>query len=138
MESNMRVRVALCGVVACLAPILSAQDPVKVDPKHYTAVSENDQVRILKVHYGPHEKSVMHSHPAVVAVFLTDGKVHFTFPDGKTADNSVKAGDVLYSPAVTHLPEDQGDKPFELILVELKGKDGAGKPAKPAAKTEKK
>src|SRR2546421_9702322 len=67
----MRVRLALYGVALCVcfAPILSAQDAAKVDPKHYTVVSENDQVRILKVHYGPHEKSVMHSHPASVACF---------------------------------------------------------------------
>ncbi len=37
----MRVRVALYGVAVCLclAPIVSAQDAVKVDPKHYTVVS---------------------------------------------------------------------------------------------------
>ena len=82
----MRVRLALYGVALCVcfAPILSAQDAAKVDPKHYTVVSENDQVRILKVHYGPHEKSVMHSHPATVAVFLTDAKGQFSYPDGKT------------------------------------------------------
>ncbi len=70
----MRVPLALYGAMLCLclATILSAQDAAKVDPKHYTVVSENDEVRILKVHYGPHEKSVMHSHPATVAVFLTD------------------------------------------------------------------
>jgi hypothetical protein len=70
----------------CLVPILSAQDAVKVDPKHSTVVSENDQVRILKVHYGPHEKSVMHSHFNTVAVFLNDSKGRFSFPDGKTED----------------------------------------------------
>jgi len=101
---------------------LSAQDAAKVDPKHYTVVSENDQVRILKVHYGPHEKSVMHSHPAGVAVFLTDAKGRFTFADGKTQDLTSKAGDSMYTPATTHLPENVGDKPFEVIVVELKGK----------------
>jgi quercetin dioxygenase-like cupin family protein len=135
----MRVRLALSGVAVCLclAPILSAQDAAKVDPKHYSVVSENDQVRILKVHYGPKEKSVMHSHPNSVAVFLTDGTIHFTLPDGKTMDSKVKAGEALYTPAATHLPEDQGDKPFELILVELKGKGGAAKvaAAKPSATT---
>jgi len=137
----MRVRLALSAAVVCLclAPSLWAQDPVKVDPKHYSVVSENDQVRILKVHYGPHEKSVMHSHPNSVAVFLTDGTSHFTFPDGKTTDMKVKAGEAVYVPALTHLPEDPGDKPFELILVELKGKAGAAKAAaaKPAAKADK-
>jgi len=137
----MRVRLALsaAAVCLCLTSTLWAQDAAKVDPKHYSVVSENDQVRILKVHYGAHEKSVMHSHPNCVAVFLTDGTSHFTFPDGKTTDMKVKAGDAVYTPAVTHLPEDQGDKPFELVLVELKGKAGAAKPAaaKPAAKTDK-
>jgi len=137
----MRVRLALSAVAVCLcfASSLWAQDPVKVDPKHYTLVSENDQVRILRVHYGAHEKSVMHSHPGSVAVFLTDGTSRFTFPDGKTTDMKVKAGDAVFTPAVTHLPEDPGDKPFELILVELKGKGGAAKAAagKSAAKADK-
>jgi len=138
----MRARLALCLAAACLcsATILSAQDAVKVDPTHYTVVSENDQVRILKVHYGPHEKSVMHSHPNTVAVFLTDAKGTFTFPDGEKQDFAVKAGDSQYSAAASHLPENTGDKEMELIVVELKGK--TAKEAKPAkaepAKTAKK
>ena len=80
----MQLRTAFYGAAlsVCLSATLSAQDAVKVDPKHYTVVTENDQVRILKAHYGPHEKSVMHSHPNTVAVFLTDAKGQFTFPDG--------------------------------------------------------
>ena len=120
----MRVRLALYAAVLvcqCLAPIVSAQDAVEVDPQHYTVVSENDQVRILKVHYGPHEKSVMHSHPATVAVFLTDAKGQFAFPDGKKQDFDVKAGQSQYQAATTHLPENTGDKGMEVIVVELKG-----------------
>jgi quercetin dioxygenase-like cupin family protein len=126
----MRLLLALHGVLLslCLVPILSAQDAVKVDPKHYTVVSENDQVRILKVHYGPHEKSVMHSHPDAVAVFLNDSKGRFSFPDGKTQDLNAKAGDAVYTPKQTHLPENIGDTGFDLIVVELKGH--AAKPAK--------
>jgi oxalate decarboxylase/phosphoglucose isomerase-like protein (cupin superfamily) len=118
----MRVRLALCAVAVCLlvAPVIVAQDAVKADPKHYTVVSENDQVRILRVHYGVHEKSVMHSHPNAVAVFLTDSKAKMTTPDGKSSDMTVKAGDTTYTPAGTHLPENVGDKPFDLIVVELK------------------
>ena len=118
------MRAALCGLLlsVCIVPILSAQDATKVDPKHYTLVSENDQVRILRVHYGPHEKSVMHSHPAGVAVFLTDATNTFTFPDGKTQTMSVKAGDAMAITPVTHLPENTGDKGMDLILVELKSK----------------
>ncbi len=126
----MRVRLALYGLVlcVCLAPILSAQDAATVDPKHYTVVSENDQVRILKVHYGPHEKSVMHSHPATVAVFLTDANGQFTYPDGKKEDFAPKAGGAQYGASTTHLPENTGDNAMDVIVVELKGK--AAKPAK--------
>jgi len=126
----MRVPLALYGVVlcVCLVPILSAQDAAKVDPKHYTVVSENAQVRILKVHYGPHEKSVMHSHPAGVAVFLTESKARFSFPDGKTEDVNTKAGDAQYTPAVTHLPENLGDHGMDVIVIELKSKSAT--PAK--------
>jgi len=126
----MRLPLALYGMVfcVCLAPILSAQDAVKVDPKHYTVVSENDQVRVLKIHYGPHEKSVMHSHPASVAVFLTDANGQFSYPDGKKENFAVKAGNAQYSAAEIHLPENTSDTAFDLILVELKGK--AAQPAK--------
>jgi quercetin dioxygenase-like cupin family protein len=120
----MRVRLVLYGVVLvylCLVPIVSAQDAVKVDPQHYTVVSENDQVRILRVHYGPHEKSVMHSHPSTVAVFLTDAKGQFAYPDGKKQDFAVKAGEAQYEAPTTHLPENTGDNAMELIVVELKG-----------------
>jgi mannose-6-phosphate isomerase-like protein (cupin superfamily) len=131
----MRKSILLCVAVLCLGftTVLSAQDAVKVDPKHYTVVSENDQVRILKIHYGPHEKSVMHSHPATVVVFMSDSKGKFTFPDGKTEDFTTKIGETLYGEAGTHLPENTGDKPLDGILVELKGKSGAAKAAaKPA------
>ena len=84
-------------------------------------MSENDQVRILKVHYGPHEKSVMHSHPAGVAVFLTDADVRFNYPDGKTELITPKAGDARYTPATTHLPENIGDKGMDVIVIEFKG-----------------
>lgn len=129
----MRVPVLLCGVALfiCL-PNLFAQDAAKVDPKHYTVISENAQVRILKVHYGPHEKSVMHHHPATVAVFLTDANGKFTFPDGKQEEFTRRAGQAQYSPSAVHLPENTGDHAMDVIVIELKGK------APMAEKTEKK
>lgn len=96
------------------------QDPVKVDPKHYKVVLNNDQFRVLRVKYGPHEKSVMHEHPASVAVFITDGHAKFTLPDGTSQDSNSKAHDATWADAGKHLPENVGDKPFEVIVVELK------------------
>lgn len=113
--------VSLALQVLASAPAM-AQDPVKVDAKHYKVEFENDRVRVLRIQYGPHEKSVMHSHPDSVAVFLADGSVKFTTPDGKTQAAELKAGMTQWTAAGKHLPENVGDKPFELILVELKGK----------------
>jgi mannose-6-phosphate isomerase-like protein (cupin superfamily) len=131
----MKLRFALCCAALCfwVTAVAAAQDAVKVDPKHYTVEKENAQVRILRIHYGPHEKSVLHSHPATVAVFLSDGAIRFTDAKGKTEDTSVKSGQSMYTPAQTHNPENTGDTPFDAVVIELKG--GAGKAApKPAAK----
>jgi quercetin dioxygenase-like cupin family protein len=99
---------------------VSGRDPVSVDPAHYKVESENQQVRVLRARYGPKAKSVMHSHPATVAIFLTDARCRFTFPNGKTEDHDMKAGTTMAMEATEHLPENIGDTPFEVILVELK------------------
>ena len=109
----------------CGAGVGRAQDAAKVDAKHYTVAFENDQVRVLKVHYGPGEKSTMHSHPNAVAVFLSDATGKFTFPDGTTKDFNPKAGEVLWNDPMVHLPENAGDKAFDVVVVELKAKPAA-------------
>ena len=96
------------------------EDPVKLDPKHYKVEFENATVRALRVRYGPREKSIMHSHPNAVAVFLTDGRGKFTYPDGRTEDIDMKAGQTVWFDAVKHLPESAHDKPFQLIFIEFK------------------
>jgi hypothetical protein len=95
-------------------------DPVKLDPKHYEVVINNDQVRVLRAKYGPHEKSVMHEHPASVAVFMSDGHTKFTLQDGTSQDINGKAHDATWSDAGKHLPENVGDTPLEVIVIELK------------------
>lgn len=77
-------------------------------------------MRVLRIKYGPGEKSVMHGHPATVAVFLGDATFRFGYPDGKTEDGTVKAGQVIYFDALEHLPENTGDRAFEVIAIELK------------------
>src|ERR1700724_1184602 len=119
--------IVLGGAGLLAGAVATAQDPIKVDAKHYKVEFENDRVRVLRITYGPHEKSVMHHHPGSVAVFLTDGQTRFTTPDGKTQDVPQKAGSVQWSEAGAHLPENLGDKPFELVLVELKAKKAPAK-----------
>jgi uncharacterized RmlC-like cupin family protein len=62
-------------------------------------------VRILRIQYPPGDKSVMHEHPNSVAVFMSDQRVKFTYPDGKSEEVPAKAGEAKWIPAGSHLPE---------------------------------
>ena len=76
----------LAGVVLYTAAVHAQQarvgkaDPVNVDPKHYKVEFENERVRVLRVSYGPGEKSVMHYNPDSVIVSLTGDKTRMTTP----------------------------------------------------------
>src|SRR3989454_886713 len=73
-----------------------APDAVKVDPKHYKVELENDRVRVVRITYGPREKSVMHGHRPGVVLFLTDAHYRFTYPDGKTEEIKGEKGKFLW------------------------------------------
>jgi hypothetical protein len=97
-----------------------AGDAAKVDARHYKVEYENAKVRVLRAAYGPKEKSTMHSHPGSIAVFLTDAHYRFTFPDGRTEDGTAQAGQCMWVDSGEHLPENLENKPFEVLVVELK------------------
>jgi quercetin dioxygenase-like cupin family protein len=120
-------------VLALAVPSVLAQDPVKVDSKHYTVEFQNAQVRVLRIKYGPHEKSIMHWHPNAVAIFVTDANGKFTFPNGTSQNFTSKAGETRWNPPGLHLPENTGDQSFEVILVELKTPKRRPAPKKPTS-----
>jgi quercetin dioxygenase-like cupin family protein len=110
-----------------------AQDVMKISPETHKVLLENDQVRVLEARMKPGEKVAMHSHPANVVYFLTDGKIKITHPDGKTEVREVKAGVAAWSEAVTHAAENVGTTEFHELQIELKG--AAKKPASVKKKT---
>lgn len=118
----MRTISMLWAFTALVASSALAQDPVTVDAAHYKVQFENDQVRVLRITYGPNEKSVMHYHPAGVVVFLTDATVQFTLPDGQSIRDSGKAGETRWADAGNHLPQNLSNQRMEVILVEFKGR----------------
>ncbi|MGB7622416.1 MAG: hypothetical protein WBN92_08720 [Terriglobia bacterium] len=102
-----------------------AQDVAAADPNHTKVEFENDQVRVLRYHYGPGEKSPMHGHPDNVQIMLTDATSNVTTLDGKTTPSSGKAGEVRWRPAVQHSVQNTAATAFEGILIEMKGAPGA-------------
>lgn len=128
-------RVMLVILACCLAAPVLAQDSAKTDPKIIKVTLENDQVRLLKAHYEPHDKTAMHDHtvPRIV-VFLTDQHAKVTRADGTTVEVNRKAGDALYFPPERHAVENLSDKPFETIEIELKAAGGSAKTAELSGK----
>ena len=116
-----RTIVLLVALVASAVPAL-AQDAVKVAPKTYSVVFENDQVRVLRVVVAPGDKTPMHEHPANVVIPLTTAVVRFTLPDGTTLEPKMTPGTPVWSPAGQHAGENLGNTQIEAIIVELKGK----------------
>ena len=103
-----------------LGPSAFGEDAVTADPEHYTVVFENDRVRVIRITYGPHEKSVMHEHNAGVYINITDARTRMTLPDGTSEDGASTAGTVTWTDGDEHIPENLSDEPFEVIQVELK------------------
>lgn len=87
-----------CLILCLAASLAAAQDPTKVEPKHYKLQFENERVQVVSVHYGPHEKSEMHDHPGGVSVSVTGGHLRFTDPSGKVTEVYAKAGEARWFP----------------------------------------
>jgi quercetin dioxygenase-like cupin family protein len=100
----------------------SLPDALSADPGHYSVLFENDAVRYLRIKYPAGAKSVMHTHPATCAVFLTDGKSKMTLPSGEVQPFDNQVGQVTCGDAAAHLPENSGDKEWELVLLEFKNR----------------
>ena len=119
----MLCRFLCAAVIVCLAiSSASAQDPTKVEPKHYRLMFENERVQVVNVHYGPHEKSEMHDHPGGVVVIVTGGHLRFTDQNGKVTEVYSKSGEARWFPPFKHKVENVGDEPYNAVYVGLKGK----------------
>ena len=113
--------IALTFALASLpGVVLASADGVAADPEHYTVEFENDRVRIIRIKYGPGEKSVMHTHGANVSVLLSDGTIRMNLPDGTSEDLQSEVGVAAWSDGDEHLPENLSDKQMEVVLIELK------------------
>jgi hypothetical protein len=75
----------------------------------------------VRAHYGPHEQGALHEHagPRVV-VYLTEEHMRVTTPDGKTEEPRLSAGEVRWAGDAKHSEVNLMDKPFEVLVVEVK------------------
>ena len=101
------LEIDLKGPPAGKAPV-TPLDPATVDPRHYKVEFENEHVRVLRIHYGAHEKGEPHEHILNrVVVYLND-------------QPGAKADDVRMAGAAKHAEENVSGQPADRIAVELK------------------
>ncbi len=96
------------------------KDPLKLYPDNYEVLVENDRVRVMDFKLRKGDTEEFHDHPAHVLYVIQGFKVRFSLPDGSSRIRETKAGDVIFSEAVTHSPVNIGDSDAHGILVELK------------------
>ncbi|MGE3959045.1 MAG: hypothetical protein AB7H96_20190 [Vicinamibacterales bacterium] len=83
-------------------------DPPLVDPKHYTIDFENEHVRVMRVHFDPHDKGAQHEHILNrVVVYMND-------------QGQMKADGVRMAGAAVHAEQNETDTPQDRIAIELK------------------
>lgn len=115
------MRTSVWAALVCLSiTVVFAQDATVVEPRHYKLGFENDKVQVVYIHYGPHEKSAMHQHPAGVVVYVSDGHFRFTDQNGKVQEVYAKHGEARWFPAFHHTVENLSDKPFDGVYIAVK------------------
>lgn len=97
-----------------------AGDPVVTDGDKYHVVLENDHVRVLRYHDEPGQRTHLHHHPSFVLYALSPFKRQLTGPDGKTRQRTFKAGEAVWVAGESHVGENIGDLPTDVLIVELK------------------
>ncbi|HXP86741.1 MAG TPA: hypothetical protein VN841_18565 [Bryobacteraceae bacterium] len=120
----MRALCVLMGIIGVLRA--QAPDPLLADPQHYKLEIENQWVRVIREHMGPHEMMPMHQHPApgAVIVFLTDRHNRLTSPDGSAQELRNRAGELMWSPASAHKGENLDAAQFEAVQIEPRRPSG--------------
>jgi hypothetical protein len=113
----MQALATMSLLVSLAAAALPAQNQSDV-------MYDNPNVRVVKITLQPHQPVPPREHPLDrVLIYLDGGQMTRTSPDGKVEELEFKARDVRWAPGGgTYASENTGGQPFQIIAIELKGK----------------
>ena len=117
---------AVSTFLCLLAVNAIAQDPLQLLPNAYKLEFENEWVKIVRVHYAPHEKLPAHEHTPTASayVYLSDGgPVVFNHKEYYAVTRpATKAGSFRVYKGLQehHEVENQSDLPSDFLRVEFK------------------
>jgi hypothetical protein len=124
----------LLGVLAALtagsATAGNAPDPVKLNPRSYRVLFENDKIRVIEYRSKPGLGVCgqgRHSHPEHLTMALSGGKVKLRDAEGKVHMREAKPGHMFWSPAEVHEVENISGREMHAYLIEYK--DAGWKPS---------
>jgi len=96
-------------------------------PLNYTTILTNETFKVIRVHYGPHEKVPVHDHPAIPTVFVylnNSGPVNIIHDEPKPETITrppTHLGAFRIGPGIIerHAIENLSDLPSDFLRVEL-------------------
>lgn len=97
-------------------------DAVKLDPAHNEVLLENDQVRVVRIHFPPGESGPIVDKRARIICALTDSRATVAAREGQDHESDMKAGMIVFSRGGRQSTKNVGTALLENIVVELKGK----------------
>jgi quercetin dioxygenase-like cupin family protein len=119
----VRMRNAIWMVLLAAAPVVApllAENTAGVK-------FDTPEVKVIEAINPPGQRSALHKHEVNrVMIYLDDGHMELTTPDGKIEQVRWNAGDVRWSPAGgPHISENAGNTTYRIVEVELKNGPGA-------------
>ena len=85
-----------------------------------TVLLENDRVKVSEIRSKPGNKSEMKERPDRVRYVIKGGEFKVTYPDGKTADDKLKAGEAVFLKKDKSARENVGKTEAHWIGIQLK------------------
>jgi beta-alanine degradation protein BauB len=120
-----KIRLMVLSVIAltslAFVQTASAQDKTEPWPGVTKKVLvDNEHVNVAEVTFAPGAVADWHSHPQYTGYCVTDVKMKIEIKGKEATVAELKAGQAMYSPAVTHRTSNVGTKPFTVIVAEVK------------------
>jgi quercetin dioxygenase-like cupin family protein len=111
-----------CGPGGEARPLEAASTPdiTTAESGRYTTEFENDVLRVLRIRYGPGERSVPHSHPAGCGVVLAGETFSFQLPSGDVVTGETVPQSVGCTDREVHDLVNVGMDDAEFIFFDLK------------------
>jgi hypothetical protein len=126
---SKRFALVLVTLLALLAPAFSLAQRSTTLPPNYKTVLENSTFRIIRVHYGPHEKVPVHDHPDTPTVYVylnNSGPIRIIHEEKDGTQSTLvrpptHTGAFRVSPGMIerHSIENPGDIESDFLRVEL-------------------